>query len=204
MRYEFVRFKTLASGEESNKWWFVADDISKVIEHTEKFFKPVMQNGFNLAAKDAIDAIFKYGDCAMMNHPKDMAAASIEAISDIKYERDPLAFFETANNLLLTAFNNRISNVKKGKSIYLEDGVREFAFNEKHYEIIETHYSDTLQYPDFKKPTLDDVRFIQWDGGEHWYAKVNKEDIVDKFGNQKWNTKDEAEKAAKWYIEKYY
>lgn len=61
-----------------------------------------------------------------------------------------------------------------------------------------------MEYPDFKKPSLDDVRFIQWDGGKHWYAKVNKEDIVDEFGRQKWNTKDEAEKAAKWYIEKYY
>ena len=73
-----------------------------------------------------------------------------------------------------------------------------------YFEIVETYYNDKLEYPDFKKPTLDDVRFIQWNGGKHWYAKVNKEDVTDEFGRQKWNTKDEAEKAAKWYIAKYY
>lgn len=42
-------------------------------------------------------------------------------------------------------------------------------------------------------------RFIQWTGGEHWYAKIGDEDIVVD-GNQKWNTKAEAEKAAAKYL----
>lgn len=63
---------------------------------------------------------------------------------------------------------------------------------------------DKLEYIDFKKPMLNDARFIQWEGGWHWYVKLNKEDVVDELGNQKWNTKKEAEEATKWYIEKYY
>lgn len=206
MKYEFVRFKNLATDEESHKWWFAAKTASQVMEHAEKFFKPTMQEGYNSAAHDAVEAIFKYG--GLMNHPTNEVASSIEAITEIKgFKRSsPLALFDTANELLLTAIKGRLKDIDKGEAVYLEDGVRQFGYSSKnsHFEIIERYYSDKLEYPDFKKPTLDDVRFIQWDGGEHWYAKINKEDVVDEIGRQKWNTKGEAEKAAKWYIEKYY
>lgn len=42
-------------------------------------------------------------------------------------------------------------------------------------------------------------RFIQWNGGTHWYAKIGDEDIVVD-GKQKWDTKTEAEAAAKEYM----
>lgn len=206
MEYEFVRFKDLATGEESHKWWFAAKTARQVMEHAEKFFKPTMQDGYNSAAHDAVEAIFKYG--GLMNHPTNEVASSIEAITEIKgFKRSsPLALFDTANDLLLTAIKDRLKDIDKGEAVYLEDGVRQFGYssNNPHFEIIERYYSDKLEYPDFKKPTLDDVRFIQWDGGEHWYAKVNKEDIVDELGNQKWDTKEDAEEAAEWYIKNYY
>lgn len=43
------------------------------------------------------------------------------------------------------------------------------------------------------------VRFIQWVGGTHWYAKIGDEDIVVD-GRQKWDTKGEAEDAAAKYL----
>ena len=206
MEYEFVRFRTIETGEESHKWWFAAKTARQVMEHAEKFFKPTMQEGYNSAAHDAVEAIFKYG--GIMNHATNEVASSIETITVLKgFERSsPFALFDTANELLLTAIKGRLKDIDKGEAVYLEDGVRQFGYssNNPHFEIIEKYYSDKLEYPDFKKPTLDDVRFIQWDGGKHWYAKVNKEDITDEIGRQKWNTKGEAEKAAKWYIEKYY
>ena len=206
MEYEFVRFKNLATGEESHKWWFAAKTARQVMEHAEKFFKPTMQEGYNSAAHDAVEAIFKYG--GIMNHATNEVASSIETITEIKgFKRSsPLALFDTANELLLTAIKGRLKDIDKGEAVYLEDGVRQFGYTSKnpYFEIVETYYSDKLEYPDFKKPTLDDVRFIQWNGGKHWYAKVNKEDITDEIGRQKWNTKGEAKKAAKWYIAKYY
>lgn len=45
----------------------------------------------------------------------------------------------------------------------------------------------------------EEPRFIQWPGGEHWYAKIGDEDIVVD-GKQKWDTKAEAEKAAMKYL----
>lgn len=203
-KYKFVRFKSLIDGEESKKWWFVAKSGGDVIEHAEKFLVPTMQEGFNSASKDAIDAIFKFGDVSLMTHPTNEIASAIERISAIKYKPSPMAFFNTGNEMLQTAINQRLKEVEKGKTIYLENGVREFGFSPMHYEIIEEHYSDELVYPDFLIPTLDDVKYVQWTGGYHWYAKVNREDVVDELGNQKWNTKKEAEEAAKWYITKYY
>lgn len=37
-------------------------------------------------------------------------------------------------------------------------------------------------------------------GRNHWYAKTGKEDIKGPDGKMKWDTKEEAEKAAEWYI----
>ena len=165
-----------------------------------------MQEGYNSAAHDAIEAIFKYG--GIMAHATNEVASSIETITEVKgFKRSsPLALFDSANELLLTAINNRLKDIANGNVVYVEDGVRQFGYTSKnpHFEIIETYYNNKLEYPDFTKPTLNNVRFIQWNGGKHWYAKVNKEDIIDEFGRQKWNSKEEAENAAKWYIEKYY
>ena len=45
---------------------------------------------------------------------------------------------------------------------------------------------------------------MQWNmlgnKGTHWYAKIGKRDIHDSEGNMKWDTKEEAENAAEWYL----
>lgn len=198
-KYEFVRFKSLLNNTESEKWWFVAKSIEDVNEHTKKYLFPSMQEGFNCCAKDAIDSIFKYE--GILPHPTNEVAAMIEVISGMKYENSPMAFFNTANEMLHTAIKQRICSIDKGKTIYLEDGVREFGYNEKHFKIIERVFQNDLVYPNTKPLTVDDVRYIQWDGGKHWYAKLGHFDVIDKENRQKWNTKKEAEEAAKWFIE---
>lgn len=61
-----------------------------------------------------------------------------------------------------------------------------------------------MVYPHEAKPSLNEVKYMTWYGGKHWYAKIGKIDIVDRDNNQKWNTRKEAEEAAKWYIETFY
>ena len=41
------------------------------------------------------------------------------------------------------------------------------------------------------------VTYSRWPKGRHWYAKVGNEDVIDSEGNQKWNTKKEAQKAVR-------
>lgn len=44
------------------------------------------------------------------------------------------------------------------------------------------------------------IQYLQWPGGIHWYAKIDNVDIVDKYGNQKWHTKEKAKKVAEEFI----
>lgn len=47
----------------------------------------------------------------------------------------------------------------------------------------------------------DDIRIIQWPGGDHYYAKIGDEDVVWE-NKQKWNSRSEAMKAAKRFLKK--
>lgn len=61
------------------------------------------------------------------------------------------------------------------------------------YRILET---------DTKKYTNKDIKINKWFGGKHFYAKISEIDVVDEFGNVKWNTEEDATKAAEKYIKK--
>ena len=58
-------------------------------------------------------------------------------------------------------------------------------------EILETKTSKNLVWPSSGK-----ISITKWPEGKHWYAKVDNTDVVDADGNQKWNTKKEAQKQA--------
>lgn len=212
--YEFVRFNFNGHPDDGEKhWWFVAKTPEDVIEHTKLIFKPTMQEGFDSYAAKYIESIQKKWlgckDYVYVPHPDNHVEGAIRTIWAAKNNTtaqnpSPLSLFGVTNNLYLEVFHNRIEDVLKGP-IYLEDGVRQFGYTEgnPHYTIVERIEKDTLEYPD-DKPTYDKVKFIKWPGGTHWYAKIGKEDIVDKEGNQKWESRLAAEDAAWWYIHEYY
>ena len=214
-QYEFVRFKYVGQPDEGEKhWWFVARTYDDVVEHTKKVFQPMMQEGFDAYAAKYIEfAKKKYADFdsdyVYVPHPDNHVEGALRTIWAAKNNTTttnpkPLDLFNIANDIYLEVFQNRINDVANGP-IYLEDGVRQFGYTESnpHYEIVEHVYSDTLEYPSYK-PTFDNVKFIQWPDGKHWYAKIGHEDIVDENGNQKWESRVDAEAAAYWYIKKYY
>ena len=53
-------------------------------------------------------------------------------------------------------------------------------------------YDDNNMYEDYNNKSYSIT---------DWYAKIGKRDVYDSEGNMKWDTKDEAEKAAKWFLE---
>jgi len=63
-------------------------------------------------------------------------------------------------------------------------------------------WNENLIFLEEEQYHFDEVRYIQWQDGIHWYAKVGKLDICDKEGNYKWNTKEEAIEAAKYFCKK--
>ena len=203
-KYKFVRFKN-KTGDEHSDWWFIAETQQDVIEHTEKFFKSAMQQGLDTNLTKSIQSIkhpwFNDADPNHFSHPETIAENAIQIETRLKYkELCPMTMWQGANSLFDSVFEFRMKDVKKRK-LYLGPEVKEFAYTDDNpfYDICEIIEKDTLEYP-AAVCILDNVKYLQWPGGEHWYAKIGNDDITDYKGNQKWNTKREAEEAAKWYI----
>jgi hypothetical protein len=60
---------------------------------------------------------------------------------------------------------------------------------------------ETIELKNWVIPGDPRVRFLQWVPDGHWYAKVGNQDVV-LYGEQKWDTKEEAMKAAKKWLER--
>ena len=114
-------------------------------------------------------------------------------------------YVEGMLNVENEAYNSRMRSFERGEEIYLAEGMTVFCLDGRFCEIAEEVESEKFAYPTKKAWDLGDVRYMQWNMlgnvGTHWYAKVGNRDIVDRDGNMKWNTRAEAESAAKYFLE---
>lgn len=198
--YKFVRFRVKNTGKLTD-WFLEVKDMATLNEHTKRVFTPTMQEGLNDCLRRWTDAIFKG---LIMRHSTNAVAQTIENIAGMQYEPGAMAFHQVANQMLTESVTSRGQDIMRGKTLYLSNGVVCYIFSPELAEIAETAENDRLVYPGYNKPTIDDIKFIQWENGTHWYAKLGSIDIVDKKGNQKWNSRSEAEKvASEWLKENY-
>ena len=201
--YKFVKIAT-KSNPSDGKWYFVPQTIEQVVEHSEKFLKPRLQNGFDMASHKMVQSFWKHGDIDFHDHFTDDVESAISELTRIRgFKEMPLALFDTANNMYLEAVQQRIRQLYDGRPLYLANGVQNVGLIADRDEIVDEIEKETLEYPDEQKPDIRDARYIQWPGGWHWYVKVGLNDVVDKNGNQKWNTKEEAEEATMWFCKNY-
>lgn len=66
-------------------------------------------------------------------------------------------------------------------------------------EVLETIEKDTFEFPKegkSRKEYIDMIKIVKWEGGNHYYARIGHEDVIDADGNVKWNTHDEAHRQA--------
>jgi len=64
-------------------------------------------------------------------------------------------------------------------------------------ELVKRGYIDGLGWPKDRKPK---VNLFKWPDGNHWYASVDGETVTEN-GSDKWNSAQEAEDAAKRWID---
>lgn len=193
MSYTFVKIGKIKPTEDSkDMWYFKPNSVEQVIEHWQKYTAAVIREG----SKFITDRIFNQ----VNGHSTNQFVIAVEATNSVTGGNIIVDMAQVEN----MAYNNRINDYLKGREIYLTTDMVVFTLDKRFFEIKEIIVKDTLTFPHEEKPSLDDVRYIMWDGGQHYYAKIGKLDVVDKDGNQKWNTKEEAIEAAKWYIEKYW
>lgn len=193
-KYKFVKVgKINPNGDDRTVWYFSPNSVEQIKEHWMKYPASVIREG----SRNVAHRIFESGKLGTGHATNE-------------FEEAVQRFHPITNNFLISdmvqleniAYNNRINDFNSGRKIYLTKGMPVVTMDERFYHIIEEVYKDELTFPDEEKPSLVNVKYMQWDGGYHWYAKIGKLDVTDKDNNQKWNTKEEAEEAARWFIVK--
>jgi len=109
---------------------------------------------------------------------------------------EPISILEASTKLELELLEGKLNLIKEQGGIYLTDGPAYMPYS-KELEVIDTIVKEDILFPTY---TEEDIKIIKWNDGIHWYAKVGRMDIVDDEGNQKWNTKKEAEQKAKEFL----
>lgn len=195
MSYTFVKVqaKVPAEGKQAKAYWlFKPKDAMQIMEHWRKYPRSIISEGTKKLEKKIIKGY--------RGHFTNDFEAAVE-IWMYSIGEDLVTSMVRIEN---EALSSRISAFGSGREIYLNHGIQVVMLDERFTDVVATKECDALTFPDEVRPTLDDVRYLMWEGGRHTYAKIGKLDVVDAAGNMKWNTRAEAEAAAKWYIEKYW
>lgn len=196
-KYHFVKIAPVNKST-NGLWYFKPHSIEQVVEHFNKIFGKEISAGIH----DKMSA-------GWAKHPDTAWRYAVDAICHVKgygWDCHGLTWIEEATKLENTVLQGRIKDFTSGVDFYLANGVQEFILWDR-YEIVEEYYSDELEFPLIEQFHFEDVRYMKWDlpdmkiKGVHWYAKIGNEDIRDKDGNMKWNTKEEAEEAARWFCQ---
>lgn len=203
-KYRFVKIRR--KGAEGNaSWYFKPNSEEQLLEHFNKIFGAEIRDGVRdhfkgthlVADKSKPEGYWVYHE-----HPTTPWARAVETYLYIYGG----TWIKAATKLENETLNNRLRDFRNGKESYFDNGVVETRMCEGD-EIVKECVKDELVFPVDAQCRLEDVRYMRWDmpdlpvKGKHWYAKLGKMDVVDKDGNMKWDTKEEAEKAAQWFVE---
>jgi len=109
------------------------------------------------------------------------------------------SFADTLSELLKNTHKHQFDLIDKGYTVLLSQNGISYSVdkNNEIYNILEEIKKDKPVFPECR-----DVHYSKFQYDSHWYARIGVIDIQDKFGNTKWNTREEAEKATKWFLNK--
>ena len=182
--YHFVKF--------NNTWYLKVESVQDISDHFKKVCGREIEQGWNDFKDNTRIKKDENGNNELIsrNHSTSVWRNVVELTMQIKGD----SWMNSANELETRTYKDRINHFLKGDLVYLTDGLPYFvAKEEPKYD--EELFSDELKYP--YKFDFEEVRFLQWPNGIHWYAKIGNIDIVDKYGNQKWRDKYYAMEVAK-------
>ena len=99
-------------------------------------------------------------------------------------------------NMKARAFLDRLRHVMAGKKLLVNDAGGYMFLGG---DIVETDRMVVDRIGGYRY-TEQDIRLLRFRNGSHWYAKIGKMDVVDEYGNQKWNTRGAARRAAEKFL----
>ena len=181
--YHFVKF--------NNTWYLKPNSVTQIIEH----FKTICAREFEYGFNDFKNGVrVKNNGLVSLTHSNTLWRTAVELVMNIKKKN----WLKTANELEILTYKDRIDLFNNGKLIYLSNGLPYYTPKEEpQYD--KEEWREDLVYP--TEYNYDDVRFIRWDDGKHWYAKIGDIDICDQYGNYKSTNKYYMMRVAKQWCE---
>ena len=187
--YHFVKF--------NGTWYLKPETLQDVKDHFAKICGREFKEGFEDFRDNTrvrISSVDGHRYLDSMNHSSSHWRNAVE----IEMKMKDKSWLDAATSLEERTYHDRIKTFLAGKPIYLTNGLAYYPPIE-HPKYDEEKWIEKLIYP--FEYNYDDVRFIQWPDGRHWYAKCGSIDIVDKYGRQKWYDKSYAQEIAKKWCE---
>lgn len=115
----------------------------------------------------------------------------LNSIREYSYGND---FFEI-DKLKEKLFQKQVKNLNEFKELFINPfGGYQYETKSHKMKNLDEIHKDVLEFP----ITEDNVKISKWPTGNHYYVRVNGEDVVIN-NQQKWNTKKEATDAVKLY-----
>lgn len=178
--YKFVKIQDKSLPKLDYDYMLYCTSFEQMLEHSEKYM--------GMHIKEGLEDYFqnrKY-------HATTMWRSQIETLAEIK----GTTVLNAATYLENKIFQGKLSTMNKFGNILLRENGSYTIFSDS-YIILDEIINEKMIYP-----TGDySIRVIKWNNGTHFYAKVGKFDVVDKYGNQKWHSRTKAtEKAEEFKI----
>jgi len=185
--YNFVKIKDNRTGLKY-PWILECNDITTLVEHTDKCMGHTIKEGVQDWFGKTMNAKKLSPTYVYKEHFTTDWASVCESFAKMRGEH----FIASSTRLENEIFQGKAKQLFNGRTLYLRE-IGSYMIDSKDFEITDRLASDTLVYPGYTKA---DIKIKKWDGGTHYYAKIGKMDVIDKEGNQKWNTRWEAQQAA--------
>lgn len=179
--YRFIKIQDKEITSLIYDYMLFCDDLPMLLEHTEKYTLNHIKEGLQ--------------DCFQnkSHHANTIWRGNIETLAKIK----ETTVIEASVYLENKIYQGKLKAIASHGNILLRENGSYMLYSEGRYNILDDVTLENMIYPEGDYS----IRIIKWNGGSHFYAKVGKFDVVDGFGNQKWNTRLMAEYHAEKFKE---
>jgi hypothetical protein len=187
------------------RWYLRANSITDVLDH----FNIVGRREMAAGCKEYVEKAVVCPDGTMWHpHPDTPFGVAVNVIESTL----GIPWVQAAITLENQTLQDRIRTFRDPNCInlYLADNMTWFSQSKSMVvEVIQEITSQELVYPVDAVFTYDDIRTMKWDipgmsiRGTHYYAKVDKFDVIGPDGSMKWDTESEAIAAGKWWVDEY-
>lgn len=180
--YKFVR--VLFNDILMPSWYFVCDNKTDVYYFFEKYYQPIISGGVLSYMQGNKDTYWGNTILKMSESPKYRLLTPCTISNQLENE----------------TYLNRCESVNNGEILLLnKENMSYFCLVGHNIKIIQEKICENLTFPDEQKYDINDIVIKRWDNGIHFYAKVGKYDIIDRLGQVKYNTYEEAHcECIKW------